>query len=84
MDLSTLKEHTNLHPVKSSNIAKVGYNEDKKVLLIQFYSGTIYAYLPITQEGYLSLIKAESLGKYFYSHIKNNPDLECIPLGDID
>lgn len=62
--------------VDSSNIKSIGYVEESKILLIEFHSGDIYSYSPITQEGYINLMKAESLGRYFHQNIRNNQAID--------
>lgn len=57
--------------VKSSNIAKVGYDQTKKVLSIQFESGKTYNYTAVPANVVLDLLFAESIGKYFNTEIKN-------------
>lgn len=57
--------------VESSNIAKVGYDQTKKVLSIQFESGKTYNYVGVPENVVLDLLFAESIGKYFNQEIKN-------------
>lgn len=57
--------------VESSNIAKVGYDQTKKVLSIQFESGKTYNYAGVPENVVLDLLFAESIGKYFNQEIKN-------------
>lgn len=63
------------HPVESSNINMVRYDAKTKILEIWFHNGSIYSYTPITEEGYNDFINAESVGKYFNSHIRSNDNL---------
>lgn len=63
--------------VNSSNIAAIGYNEVKQTLVVLFHSGTTYTYTPVLKETYEEFLKAESIGKYFYSNIKTNPKIKC-------
>jgi len=62
-------------PVKSSNITSVGYDADKLILEVEFNSGKIYQYSPITNEGYIEMLKADSVGKFFLQHIRGNNTL---------
>ena len=55
---------------QSSNIASVGYDEEKKILEIGFKSGGVYQYTNVGPTVYDTFIKAESLGKYFHQYIK--------------
>lgn len=66
-------------PVKSSNIASVGYDPARKVLEVEFSSGGVFQYTGVEPEHHVRLInagkpgwdrKAPSAGKYFHSHIR--------------
>lgn len=56
--------------VKSSNIASVGFDIQKKVLEVEFYSGGTYQYSNVPKEVYFRFIKSESLGKFLHTSIK--------------
>jgi len=58
-----------LKPVKSSSFQAVGYDEEKRILAVQFPGG-VYHYADVPKEVYDSLLAAESLGKFFALHIK--------------
>ena len=58
--------------VKSSNISEVGYNKDKKILVIRFTSNKLYGYLDVPQNIVADFVAADSLGKFFGGKIKNN------------
>ena len=64
--------------VISSNLKSCGYNPATKTLRVLFHNGGAYQYSPITREEYMSLIKAESVGKFFNANIKDNTDLNVI------
>jgi hypothetical protein len=57
--------------VSSSTLNSVGYDLLTKTLEIQFNDGSVYQYYQVPQETYVSLMKAESHGKYFYAVIRN-------------
>jgi KTSC domain-containing protein len=56
--------------VESSNIATVGYDEDEHILEIVFRDGRVYHYLEVPPERALSLLRAESKGRFLNSDIK--------------
>ena len=56
--------------VTSSNIAEIGYDEISKTLEILFRSGGLYQYFGVSTKEYSELMKANSHGRYFLSHIK--------------
>lgn len=58
------------NPVKSSNVVAVGYDEKSKILEVEFKSGGVYGYRTVEKPVYESLIKAESIGRFFLREIK--------------
>jgi hypothetical protein len=70
-------EGIELNPVVSSQICAIGHDE-KSSLLIQFKDregnpGSIYRYENFSFKHYLTFREAESIGSYFYRHIKSAP-----------
>ena len=55
--------------VKSSNIEAIGYDPDKSELRIDFGTA-IYSYECVPPEIYHSMMKAGSVGKFFFAKIK--------------
>lgn len=60
---------------ESSNIAEIGYNEEKQKLYIQFKEGGLYSYHPVTPKQWKEMQKAESKGSYFWKNIRNNKSI---------
>jgi len=58
--------------VKSSNIASIGYDEEKKILQVEFIRSGYYIYSDVSKETYSAFINAPSKGKYFFKNIKGN------------
>ena len=58
--------------VESSNIAMVGYDEEQQILEITFRDGRVYHFLEVPPERVLSLLRAESKGRFFNGEIKPN------------
>ena len=56
--------------VESSNIATVGYDEEQQVMEIVFRDGRVYHFLEVPPERVLSLLRAESKGRFFNAEIK--------------
>ncbi|MBB3678326.1 KTSC domain-containing protein [Modestobacter versicolor] len=56
--------------VQSSNIATVGYDEEQRVMEIVFRDGRVYHFLEVPPERVLSLLRAESKGRFFNAEIK--------------
>jgi len=57
--------------LNSSNLEAVRYNQDTEILSIRFKGGNVYEYSEVPLLEYMELLKAESHGKYFHSHIKD-------------
>ncbi len=57
--------------VSSSNLQSVGYDEEHKILEIEFNSGAVYHYFDVPLHIYQGLMNATSHGVYFALHIKN-------------
>lgn len=61
-----------MQQVQSSQISAVGYDEATSTLSIQFAKGNVYHYAAVPKVMYERLIGAESIGKFFYAHIKGH------------
>jgi len=59
-------------PVKSSQIKSIGYDREKKVLEVEFNSGSVYHYAGVEPEVHASLMASESIGKHFHANIRNS------------
>lgn len=59
-------------PVKSSNLASVGYNSTTKTLEVEFQSGSVYRYFQVPAKVYQEFKSADSLGRYLSKNIRNN------------
>lgn len=60
----------NTVPVKSSNIARVGYEPASKTMEVHFHNGTRYHYHNVPHATHAAFVGAESLGKHFGQHVK--------------
>lgn len=61
--------------VESSNIKAVGYHKETRTLVIEFLTGDVYCYSPVTAEGHNRLLHADSVGSFFYKEIRNNKSI---------
>ena len=64
--------------VESSTIAMVGYDEEQQILEITFRDGRVYHYLEVPPERALSLLRAESKGRFLNSDIKPEYDYRAV------
>lgn len=58
-------------PVRSSNIAAIGYDPAVQELIVQFRSGAEYAYSGVDTMAYIDFFSAASPGKHFAQWIKD-------------
>lgn len=64
--------------VESSNINAVRYDEEHEILEVEFTSGGVYRYFDVGQETYADFLNADSHGKFFYAHIRNQFEYERV------
>lgn len=64
-----------LVPVTSNQVKAIGYDEDTQTLAVTFTRGpgSIYHYPNVPKETHDAFMQAESIGKYFGTHIKDLP-----------
>ena len=62
-------------PLESQMFLSVAYDVDKRTLYLRFHSGDVYRYFQFSADDYQHLLRAESKGRHFLSHIRN-----CFPL----
>ena len=76
----------NRKDVTSSTIHSVGYDGAGQILEVRFWKGRkeervpgdVYRYFDVPEKEHENLMKAESVGKYFHAHIRNNYRFEKI------
>ena len=57
-------------PMKSSYIQGVAYDEAAKKLTVQFKNGVAWEYYDVPEAAHVSLLLAESTGKFYAKEIK--------------
>ena len=60
----------NRTPVKSTNVAYVGYDPEKQILEVEFHGGNVYQYYDVPETIFKELLNASSIGKYLNKRIK--------------
>jgi hypothetical protein len=63
----------NRQPVKSSKLKSAGFCADRKCIAVEFASGAVYQYQDCDQDLFDSLLKAESVGKFFNANLRSKP-----------
>lgn len=56
----------------SDTLAWVRYSPEQLVMELGFHDGGAYAYFDVPMATYLELLRADSKGRYFNHHIRNN------------
>ncbi|MDX2002709.1 MAG: KTSC domain-containing protein [Chitinophagales bacterium] len=59
------------HPVVSTVLALIGYDQDTRKLEVVFRSGSIYLYIDVPSRLWKELLAADSKGKYYNQFIKD-------------
>jgi len=59
-------------PVVSSLIASIGYDEDARILCVEFHNGSVYEYFDVPKEEYGAFMLAESKGRHFNLHVRGH------------
>jgi hypothetical protein len=58
-------------PVRSSNIASIGYDSGSSTLEVEFVTGAVYQYYNVPKSVYEGLMNAKSHGSYFARYVKD-------------
>ena len=58
-------------PVRSSALGSVGYDQEQRVLEIEFTNGAVYQYFDVPAEVHRGLMAAESHGRYFNQQVRD-------------
>lgn len=61
-------------PVKSGNIKSIGYDNNTRIMEVEFQNGSVYQYAKVSYELYNHIFYAPSVGKAFYKNIRNRAD----------
>ena len=70
-----------MQPVKSNQLAAIGYDAASKTLAATFTRGpgTVYQYPNVDAKVYADLMAADSIGSFFGKHIKPLPFKKLAP-----
>lgn len=78
MDVSKIP----LAEVESTNIAAIGHDKSRKILVIKFHNKKRYAFEKVTEEMFAKLKAAESIGSFFHKNIRYNPSYPMTKLDE--
>lgn len=66
-------------PVRSSNVASLGYDAGARVLEVEFRSGDVYRYLEVSPETHAELARADSAGSFIARSIRPKHAVVRVP-----
>ena len=66
-------------PLESKLLAAAAYEAPRRRLYLRFHNGDIYCYFTFPADQYQEFLGAESRGRYFLSHIRNQFPYERLP-----
>lgn len=66
--MTVIKKGIQLVPVKSSNIARLGWHDG--TLHVEFSGGGLFSYAGVSSAMYNELLLAKSIGAHFAQHIR--------------
>lgn len=64
-------KYPEMHPVSSSNVAELGYDENNQMVYVRFLNNTLYRYSNVPMYEYEALDNAPSIGSYLNRNYKN-------------
>jgi hypothetical protein len=56
--------------VDSSSVRGVGYDENRKILYLQYIDGEMYQYFKVPKSDFIDLLSAKSIGRFVNKRIK--------------
>ena len=56
---------------ESKLLASSAYDGARQILYLRFRSGDVYRYFDFSEEQYRAFLDAESRGRYFLNHVRN-------------
>ena len=75
----TAKLNLEWRSLQSKLLAAEAYEASRRILYLRFHSGEVYRYFTFPAEQYQEFVEAESQGKYFLRHIRNEFPYERLP-----
>lgn len=66
-------ETSEMVEVISSNIWRVGFKDN--TLYVQFHKGNMYSLSPVSEQDFIALRDAPSVGAHYYANFRDNPSI---------
>ncbi|MFB2935488.1 KTSC domain-containing protein [Aerosakkonemataceae cyanobacterium BLCC-F154] len=70
-------------PVTSTMASAMGYDKQRKVLQIEFSSGSVYQYDDVEKETWERFLNSDSKGKFYNKEIKGHYPSHCLDDGTV-
>lgn len=70
-------------PINSTMASAVGYDGQRKILQIEFNSGSVYQYADVERETWERFLASNSKGKFFNKEIKGHYVSHCLDDGTV-
>lgn len=70
-------------PISSTMASAVGYDKQRKILQIEFNSGSVYQYADVEMETWERFLASNSKGKFFNKEIKGHYPSHCLDDGTV-
>jgi len=65
-------------PVRSSNIASIGYDVEEGILQVEFLDGSVYNYYEVPEEVHDGFMVAPSKGRFLWREIRDMYEYERV------
>ena len=60
------------YPINSLNILKVGYDEEKQILEIEFKLKVVHHYFEVPLDEFVAFMKADDIEEFYFNFIQCN------------
>lgn len=61
-----------LKPLRSPVFEAAGYDGHRKTLILEFKSGALYEYWPVSRKTYQTFLRTDYKGSFFHAHIRTS------------
>lgn len=61
-------------PVDSTNVSSIGFDSKHGIIVVEFWSGSIYGYLDCSEELFNEFVNSESKGQFIHRRLKNSKE----------
>lgn len=80
-EIANKEEEIPMLPIRSTMALAMGYDKQRKILQIEFNSGSVYQYADVEIETWQRFLDSDSKGKFFNKEIKGHYVSHCLDDG---